>query len=68
LQINIYDVAGDLLADTEITDAPGVIDDKYAYEYEWNISGKPSGTYIARIVATKGSDKLKITRKFAVVK
>jgi hypothetical protein len=68
LQINIYDVAGDLLTDVEITDTPGVIDDKYAYEYEWNISGKPSGTYIARIVATKGSDKLKITKKFAVVK
>ncbi|MDD5259563.1 MAG: T9SS type A sorting domain-containing protein [bacterium] len=69
VEINIYDVSGALVADTEINDAPAVsADNKYAYEYEWDVSGKASGAYIAQIVATKGSDKLKITKKFAVVK
>lgn len=68
VQISIYDVAGELMVDTELTDTPTIVDGKYAYEYEWNVGDKPSGVYIARIVATKGSDKLKITKKFAVVK
>jgi hypothetical protein len=68
VEVFIYDVAGDLQDSFEITDAPSIIDGQYAYEYQWDSSDKASGVYIARIVATKGSDKLKLTKKFAVVK
>ncbi|MDD5259987.1 MAG: T9SS type A sorting domain-containing protein [bacterium] len=68
VEVYIYDVAGDLQDSVEITDAPNIIDGKYAYEYQWDTTDQASGVYIARIVATKGSDKLKITKKLAVVK
>ncbi len=68
VEVSIYDVAGELQDSTELTDAPFIINGQYAYEYQWDTTDKASGVYIARVVATKGSDKLKITRKFAVVK
>ena len=68
IEVYIYDVAGDLQDSMEITDTLNIVDGKYAYEYQWNPADKASGVYIARIMATKGSDKLKITKKFAVVK
>ena len=68
LQINIYDVSGELVGNTEITDSPSIVDGKYAYEFEWNVSGKPSGVYIARIIANKDTNNIKITKKFAVIK
>jgi hypothetical protein len=68
VELYIYDVAGELQDSFEITDAPMVIDGQYAYEYQWDSTDHASGVYIVRIIATKGSDKLKITKKFAVVK
>jgi len=68
VEVYIYDVAGDLQDSMEITDTLNIIDGKYAYEYQWDPADKASGVYIARIMATKGSDKLKITKKFAIVK
>jgi hypothetical protein len=68
VEVYIYDVAGDLQDSFEITDTPTIINGQYAYEYQWDTSGQASGVYIARIVATRGSDKLKITKKFAILK
>ncbi len=70
VEVYLYDVAGDLQDSFELTDAPTINPDnlQYAYEYQWDTTDKASGVYIAYIVATKGSDKLKITKKFAVVK
>jgi hypothetical protein len=68
VELYLYDVAGELQDSVEITDAPNIIDGQYAYEYQWDTTAKASGVYIVRVIATKGSDKLKITRKFAVVK
>ena len=68
VEVNIYDVAGDLQNSAEVTDAPSIVDGKYAYEYEWDISNAASGVYICRIIAQKDGQQIKITRKFAVVK
>jgi hypothetical protein len=68
VELYFYDVAGDLQDSVEITDAPSIIDGQYAYEYQWDTADQASGVYIVRIIATKGSDKLKLTKKFAVVK
>ncbi len=68
VEIYIYDVAGDLQHSAEITEAPSIINGTYAYEYEWNVSNVASGVYICRIIASKNGDKIKITKKFAVVK
>jgi hypothetical protein len=72
VKLRIYDIAGDLLHETEITSAPLIINDghgkEYAYEYVWD-GTIPSGTYICVVQASK-KDKadLKATIKLAVIR
>ncbi len=69
VEINIYDIAGDLVHSSEITDKPEIINGKYAYEYRWNISNVPSGVYIYLIRAKKsGKKEIKVVKKLAIVK
>lgn len=69
VEINIYDIAGDLVHSSEITDKPEIINGKYAYEYRWNVSNVPSGVYIYLIRAKKSGEKeIKVVKKLAVVK
>jgi len=69
VEINIYDIAGELVHSSEITDKPEVINNKYAYEYGWNVSNIASGVYIYLIRAKKSGEKeIKVVKKLAVVK
>jgi ligand-binding sensor domain-containing protein len=69
VEINIYDIAGELIHSLEITDKPEVINNKYAYEYGWNVSNIASGVYIYLIRAKKSGEKeIKVVKKLAVVK
>lgn len=69
VEINIYDIAGELVHSSEITDKPEIINGKYAYEYRWNVSNVASGVYIYLIRARKsGKKEIKVVKKLAVVK
>ncbi|MBA7519170.1 Virginiamycin B lyase [subsurface metagenome] len=69
VEINIYDIAGELIHFSEITDTPEIINDKYAYEYRWNVSSVASGVYIYLIRARKlGEKEIKVVKKLAIVK
>lgn len=72
VKLRIYDIAGDLLHEAEISSAPLIIDDghgkEYAYEYVWD-GTIPSGTYICVMQASK-KDKadIRVTVKLAVIR
>jgi len=69
VEINIYDIAGDLVHSSEITDKLEIINGKYAYEYRWNVSNVPSGVYIYLIRAKKsGKKEINVVKKLAIVK
>ena len=69
VEINIYDIAGELVHSSEITDKPEIINGMYAYEYRWNISNVASGVYIYLIRAKKSGEKeIKVVKKLAVIK
>jgi len=69
VEINIYDIAGELVHSSEITDKPEIINGKYAYEYRWNVSNVASGVYIYLIRARKSGEKeIKVVKRLAIVK
>jgi len=69
VEINIFDIAGELVHSSEITDKPEVVNNKYAYEYGWNVSSIASGVYIYLIRAKKSGEKeIKVVKKLAVIK
>ena len=69
VQIRIYDVSGGLVHEASLSDAPAVIDNKYAYEYRWDTSGVGSGVYIYAITTKKsGFPDIRASGKSAVIK
>lgn len=69
VEIRIYDIAGDLVHEVQIFDAPAVVDNRYAYEYTWDTSGTASGVYIYAVSAKKsGEPDIRETKKLAVIK
>ncbi len=72
VQLRFYDVAGDLVHETELSGNPLIIDDgqgpQYAYEYPWD-GHIPSGTYIYVMRAKKvGHEDLEKISKLAVIR
>lgn len=73
VHIRIYDIAGGLVHETELTDMPQIVNDgqgpQYAYEYKWDTSRVASGVYVLMIEAQKnGHERIKKMSKMAVVK
>ncbi|MBI5573839.1 MAG: hypothetical protein HY919_04720 [Elusimicrobia bacterium] len=69
VEIRIYNIAGELVDSTEIRNQPMEVRDKYAYEYNWDISDIASGVYIYIVRAKKGGEHdIKKTGKIAVIK
>lgn len=69
VDIKIFNIALDQIDSIYITDVPKVINNKYAYEYEWNVSGTASGIYIYTVVAEKREETpIKVIRKMTVIK
>ncbi|MDD5687257.1 MAG: PQQ-binding-like beta-propeller repeat protein [Elusimicrobia bacterium] len=69
VEIRIYDTAGKLIDSTEIREQPLIINEKYAYEYFWNVSDVASGVYICTVSAYKSGEKtIKVLKKIAVIK
>ncbi|MBI4249320.1 MAG: hypothetical protein HY611_07440 [Elusimicrobia bacterium] len=69
IQIRIYDVSAQLVHEALLTGAPSVINDKYAYEYAWDVSGVGSGVYYYAVTAQKaGEPDLTAAGKCAVIK
>lgn len=73
VHIRIYDIAGGLVHETELTDAPIIINDgsgpQYAYEYKWDTANVASGVYVLFIDAQKnGHERIKKMSKMAVIK
>jgi len=72
VEIRIYDISGKLVHETTVSEKPKIIDDgqgpKYAYEYEWNVSGVSSGIYLVIVNAHKSGEVLKTQTKIVVIK
>ena len=69
VQLRIYDISGQLIHEAGIEDQLKIIDNKYAYEYAWDVSGTASGTYIYVVVAKKaGEQDIRVMKKMAVIK
>jgi hypothetical protein len=65
--IRIYNVAGQMVHQAELSGSPQLIGSQYAYEYAWE-GGIPSGVYFYAVEARKGGDTLRKVGKFAVVR
>lgn len=70
IDINVYDISGDLVHSKELSSAPNMIlKDKYAYEYEWDVSDTPSGVYVYNICAKKQGEKdIVVSKKLAIIR
>jgi len=69
VEIRIYNIAAELVDSTELYGVPPVINGKYSYEYNWDISDIASGVYIYTIRAKKsGYSDIKATGKAAIIK
>jgi hypothetical protein len=75
LDIEIYDLSGELVKSASLPGAPQLIDDQsgrgaqYAYEWKWDVSGVGSGVYVYVVKAHQGArGELSTTKKMAVVK
>ena len=71
VEIRIYNIAGELVHQTELSgDTYQVLSNKYYYyEYPWDISNIASGVYIYLIKAEKqGEQPIKVLKKCAVIK
>jgi hypothetical protein len=68
VDIRIYDIAGDQIASVQLG-TPSIIDNKYAYEYDWDISDIASGVYSYMAQAKKaGEQEVRVMKKMAVIK
>jgi len=68
VEIQIYNIAGELINNIDITQSI-IKNNKYAYEYTWDISGIASGVYLYIIKAHKtGEDTIKVLKKMAIVR
>ena len=69
IEIQIYNIAGELVHKDEITTMPIIKNNKYAYEYTWDISDKASGVYLYLVRANKDGEKtIKVLKKLAIIK
>ncbi|MDO8735237.1 MAG: DPP IV N-terminal domain-containing protein, partial [Elusimicrobiota bacterium] len=70
VNFDIYDIAGQKVDSTEMTGMPNVIwQNKYAYEYPWDISDVASGIYVYTVNAIKvGEKNIKTIGRVAIIK
>jgi len=69
VKVRIFNIAGELVHSKTFTGSPVIKNDKYVYEYPWDVTGIASGVYIAVIDADKqGEDLVREVKKFAVIK
>lgn len=69
VSMRIYDVAGDLVYETRITDMPQAVRGKSAYEHSLDIARFKSGVYVGVITAEKsGKETLRKTFRFSILK
>ncbi|MBU2634826.1 MAG: lamin tail domain-containing protein [Nanoarchaeota archaeon] len=66
VSFRIFTIAGEQVFGCDMSSS--YKDDKQAYEYEWDTSGKASGVYIYLIKANRNGVTLKKTGKMAVIK
>ena len=69
VNLKIYNLAAELIYEVDIDDTLKIVDNKYAYEYQWNTAGIASGVYIYYVDAQKsGKNHIKIVRKLALIR
>ncbi|MBI4656546.1 MAG: right-handed parallel beta-helix repeat-containing protein [Elusimicrobia bacterium] len=72
IEINIYDITGQLIKSVTLTGNPQLIDDgqgaQYAYEWTWDVSNAGSGIYIYAVKAYKNTGTLKAVKKLGIIK
>jgi len=69
VEIYIYNIAGELVQSDKIYTQPIIKNNKYAYEYMWDVSNKASGIYLYLVRAHKDGEKtIKVLKKVAIIK
>lgn len=69
VQLSFYDLSGQLVHQTVLSDGPRVFGGEYIYEYTWNVEGVAPGVYLVDVLAKKaGQSDLRKSMKLAVLK
>jgi len=69
LEIRIYNIAAELLHSNEFSGNDWkIINNKYCYEYTWNVNEIASGVYIYLIRAKYDNNTIKTLKKVAIIK
>jgi cytoskeletal protein CcmA (bactofilin family) len=70
VEIKIYNIVGELIHTKVLVGLPNVIhNNKYAYEYEWDVKDVSSGVYIYYVYAEKsGEEPIKVLKKLAIIR
>ena len=69
IELKIYNISGELINAVAITELPAVINNKYVYEYEWEITNIVSGIYLYSVTAKKGNENTtKFISKITIIK
>ena len=67
LQVRVYNVAGELVHEGQLSGDPSIIQGSSAYEYKWNFGDLASGAYFLVVKAQKDGESDAIARKTFVV-
>jgi hypothetical protein len=68
VELRVFDVSGRMVHHASLTDAPGLVGGRYAYEYLWDAGAQPSGIYVYVMTAWKDGQTLQGKGKCALVK
>lgn len=64
----IYDLSGELVHTVQMAGSPSLVNDKFAYEAQWDVSNVASGVYVVALTAKKENETLRKNFKVGIVK
>ncbi|MFH2069886.1 MAG: FlgD immunoglobulin-like domain containing protein [Elusimicrobiota bacterium] len=69
VEIRLYNIAAELVGSIDISGSDWkILDNKYCYEYTWDVSDVASGVYVYLVRAKKGDREIKTLKKGAIIK
>ena len=66
--VRVQRLNGEILFEAEATQTVRTSDGKWAREIRWNTAGLPSGTYAWLIEASKGGEKIRMSKRLTVIR
>jgi len=68
LQVRVYNVAGELIHEGQLSGDPSIIRGSSAYEYKWNFGNLASGAYFLVVKAERDGSSAVAKKTFVVVR